>query len=154
LCANYGTGHSGINCSYTSQQQCLASVSGVYGFCTPNPYPGTGWNFLVPPTPHRRICGHRQRNDDVDLVSCLFLGDTPAARGLDRNGAVLPDIPTVGEFVPGYEASAWQGIGAPKNTPAEIIDRLNTEINAGLAAVLWGVAARHVAAGPPPTRGR
>jgi Tripartite tricarboxylate transporter family receptor len=111
-------------------------------------------NFLVPPTPHRRICGHRQRNDDVDLVSCLFFGDTPAARGLDRNGAVLPDIPTVGEFVPGYEASAWQGIGAPKNTPAEIIDRLNTEINAGLAAVLWGVAARHVAAGPPPTRGR
>ena len=46
---------------------------------------------------------------------------------------VLPDIPTVGEFVPGYEASAWQGIGAPKNTPAEIIDRLNKEINAGLA---------------------
>jgi tripartite-type tricarboxylate transporter receptor subunit TctC len=45
---------------------------------------------------------------------------------------VLPDIPTVGEFVPGYEASAWQGIGAPKNTPAEIIDRLNKEINAGL----------------------
>src|SRR5262249_49652294 len=46
---------------------------------------------------------------------------------------VLPDIPTVGEFVPGYEASAWQGIGAPKNTPAEIIDRLNREINHGLA---------------------
>ena len=42
-CANYGTGHSGINCSYTSQQQCLASVSGVYGFCQPNPYPGTGY---------------------------------------------------------------------------------------------------------------
>jgi tripartite-type tricarboxylate transporter receptor subunit TctC len=45
----------------------------------------------------------------------------------------LPDIPTVGEFVPGYEASAWQGIGAPKNTSAEIIDKLNKEINAGLA---------------------
>jgi tripartite-type tricarboxylate transporter receptor subunit TctC len=45
----------------------------------------------------------------------------------------LPDIPTVDEFVSGYEASAWQGIGAPKNTPAEIIDRLNKEINAGLA---------------------
>ena len=45
----------------------------------------------------------------------------------------LPDIPTVGEFVPGYEASAWHGIGAPKNTPAEIVDRLNREINAGLA---------------------
>ena len=45
----------------------------------------------------------------------------------------LPDIPTVGEFVPGYEASAWFGIGAPKNTPAEIVDKLNQEINADLA---------------------
>ena len=46
---------------------------------------------------------------------------------------VLPDVPTVGEFVPGYEASAWYGVGAPKNTPAEIIDKLNREINAALA---------------------
>ena len=45
----------------------------------------------------------------------------------------LPDIPTVGEFVPGYEASGWYGIGAPKNTPAEIVDKLNKEINAALA---------------------
>ena len=45
----------------------------------------------------------------------------------------LPDIPTVGDFVPGYEASAWYGIGAPKNTPAEIVDKLNKEINAALA---------------------
>ena len=45
----------------------------------------------------------------------------------------LPDIPTVGEFVPGYEASGWFGIGAPKSTPAEIVDKLNKEINAGLA---------------------
>jgi len=44
----------------------------------------------------------------------------------------LPDIPTVAEFVPGYEASAWFGIGAPTNTPAEIVDKLNTEINASL----------------------
>jgi tripartite-type tricarboxylate transporter receptor subunit TctC len=44
----------------------------------------------------------------------------------------LPDIPTVGEFVPGYEASGWQGIGAPRNTPDEIIERLNREISAGL----------------------
>src|SRR5262245_1678179 len=42
---------------------------------------------------------------------------------------MLPDIPTVGEFVPGYEASSWLGFGAPKNTPATIIDRLNKEIN-------------------------
>jgi tripartite-type tricarboxylate transporter receptor subunit TctC len=45
----------------------------------------------------------------------------------------LPGIPTVDSFVPGYEASAFFGIAAPKNTPAEIIDRLNKEINAGLA---------------------
>src|SRR5215813_4784924 len=45
----------------------------------------------------------------------------------------LPDVPTVGEFVPGYEASGWWGVGAPKNTPSQIIDKLNEAINAGLA---------------------
>jgi tripartite-type tricarboxylate transporter receptor subunit TctC len=46
---------------------------------------------------------------------------------------LLPDIPTIGEFVPGYEATAWFGVGAPKNTPTEIVGRLNSEINSGLA---------------------
>jgi tripartite-type tricarboxylate transporter receptor subunit TctC len=46
---------------------------------------------------------------------------------------VLPDIPTVGELLPGYEASAWWGVGAPKDTPAEIVEKLNKEINAGLS---------------------
>ena len=46
---------------------------------------------------------------------------------------VLPDVPTLAEFVPGYEASQWYGVGAPRNTPAEIVDRLNREINAALA---------------------
>jgi tripartite-type tricarboxylate transporter receptor subunit TctC len=46
---------------------------------------------------------------------------------------VLPDIPTVGDFVPGYEASNWYGVGAPKNTPAEVIDKLNGEVDAALA---------------------
>jgi len=46
---------------------------------------------------------------------------------------VLSDIPTVAEFVPGYESSFWTGVGAPKNTPAEIVDKLNKEINAVLA---------------------
>jgi tripartite-type tricarboxylate transporter receptor subunit TctC len=45
----------------------------------------------------------------------------------------LPDVPTVGEFVPGYEASTWYGVGVPKKTPAEIVDKLNKEINAALA---------------------
>jgi tripartite-type tricarboxylate transporter receptor subunit TctC len=47
--------------------------------------------------------------------------------------AALPDIPTVGDFVPGYQASSVYGVGAPRNTPAEIVDKLNGEINAGLA---------------------
>jgi tripartite-type tricarboxylate transporter receptor subunit TctC len=45
----------------------------------------------------------------------------------------LPDTPTVGDFVPGYEASGWNGFGAPRNTPADIVGKLNREINAGLA---------------------
>ena len=56
------------------------------------------------------------------------LGVTSASRS-----EALPDLPTVGEFVPGYEASGWNGICAPKNTPTEIVDKLNRAINAGLA---------------------
>jgi len=52
---------------------------------------------------------------------------------IERPLDVLPDIPTVGHFVPGYEAHNWFGLGAPKATPAEIIDKLNKEINEGLA---------------------
>src|SRR6516165_4512894 len=47
--------------------------------------------------------------------------------------AVLPDVPTIGEFVPGYEASGWNGIGAPANTPPEVVEILNREVNAALA---------------------
>jgi tripartite-type tricarboxylate transporter receptor subunit TctC len=47
--------------------------------------------------------------------------------------AVLPDVPTLSEFVPGYEASAWHGVGVSKNTPTDIVAKLNEEINAGLA---------------------
>jgi tripartite-type tricarboxylate transporter receptor subunit TctC len=57
----------------------------------------------------------------------------PLAVTTATRSEVLPDVPTVGDFVPGYEASALQGIGAPKKTPAEIVDKLNKEINAGLA---------------------
>lgn len=46
---------------------------------------------------------------------------------------LLPDVPTVGQFLPGYEASGWLGIGAPRNTPPEIIERLNKEIDAAIA---------------------
>src|SRR5262249_48190158 len=49
-----------------------------------------------------------------------------------RSADELPGIPTVSEFLPGYEASSWFGLGAPKATPAEIVDKLNNEINVGL----------------------
>src|SRR5262245_21491882 len=58
----------------------------------------------------------------------LALAVTSATRS-----EVLPDIPTVGDFVPGYEGTGFQGLGAPRNTPAEIINKLNKAINAGLA---------------------
>ena len=76
----------------------------------------------------------------------LVFATTAAAVGYVRVGTLralaltsatrwelLPAIPTVGEYVPGYEASTWWGVGAPRNTPAEIINMLNKEINAGLA---------------------
>jgi tripartite-type tricarboxylate transporter receptor subunit TctC len=57
----------------------------------------------------------------------------PLAVTTPTRADVLPDIPTVGDFVPGYEATSWFGVGVPRNTPAEIIDKLNSEINAALA---------------------
>jgi tripartite-type tricarboxylate transporter receptor subunit TctC len=57
----------------------------------------------------------------------------PLAVTSARRSEVLPDLPTVGEFLPGYEASTWTGIGAPKNTPTDVVDKLNKEINAVLA---------------------
>jgi tripartite-type tricarboxylate transporter receptor subunit TctC len=78
-------------------------------------------------------------------VQVAFMGPA-ASMGLVRSGniralavtsdtraAVLPDIPTIGEFVPGYEASNWFGLVAPKNTAPDIIDKLNKLINEGLA---------------------
>jgi tripartite-type tricarboxylate transporter receptor subunit TctC len=50
-----------------------------------------------------------------------------------KRSDALPDIPAVAEFVPGFEASSWFGVAAPKGTPAEVIEALNREINAGLA---------------------
>jgi tripartite-type tricarboxylate transporter receptor subunit TctC len=57
----------------------------------------------------------------------------PLAVTTTTRSQILPDVPVVSETVPGYEASAWFGMGAPKNTPVEIIERLNTEVNASIA---------------------
>jgi tripartite-type tricarboxylate transporter receptor subunit TctC len=85
----------------------------------------------------------------TDLLSGqvqLYFGTTASSLEYVRTGKLralgvtikrrldaLPDIPTVGDFVPGYEASNWYGVGAPKATPAEIVEKLNKEISAGLA---------------------
>jgi tripartite-type tricarboxylate transporter receptor subunit TctC len=66
--------------------------------------------------------------DYIKTGKLRALAVTTAARA-----EVLPDVPTVGEYVPGYEASQWYGLAAPRNTPSEIVDRLNKEINAALA---------------------
>jgi tripartite-type tricarboxylate transporter receptor subunit TctC len=57
----------------------------------------------------------------------------PLAVGSTARIAVLPDVPTVAEFLPGYDASGWHGIGAPKNTPADIVQNLNKAVGADLA---------------------
>jgi tripartite-type tricarboxylate transporter receptor subunit TctC len=66
-------------------------------------------------------------------IEFIRTGKLRGAVTSEMRSEALPDIPTVGEFVPGYEVSAWYGVGAPKGTPNEVIDKLNNEINAGLA---------------------
>jgi len=58
----------------------------------------------------------------------------PLAVTTAERSEIFPDIPTVGEFLPGFEASGWAGVGAPRSTPADIVNKLNQEINAALAA--------------------
>jgi len=68
------------------------------------------------------------------LVEYIRVGKLRAlAVTTSTRSAALPEIPTMGEFVPGYEARLWHGVGSPKNTPNKIVDKLNKEINAGLA---------------------
>ena len=57
----------------------------------------------------------------------------PLAVTTTTRSPLLPDVPPLADFVPGYAASAWYGVGAPRNTPAAIVERLNREINAALA---------------------
>jgi tripartite-type tricarboxylate transporter receptor subunit TctC len=72
----------------------------------------------------------------ASLPSSIELVRTGKVSGLAVTTAMrveaLPDVPSAGEFVPGYEVSAWYGLGAPRGTPAEVIDRINKEVNAAL----------------------
>jgi len=84
------------------------------------------------------LAGQMQVMFDTVLASIEFIR-TGKLRALAVTTATrleaLPDVPTVAEFLHGYEASGWQGIAAPRDTPGDIVDRLNREINAGLADV-------------------
>ena len=84
--------------------------------------------------------------DYISTGRLRALAVTSAARA-----EVLPELKTVADFVPGYEASQWYGLGAPKNTPAEIVDKLNREINAAIADP--GMKARLAAIGGEPLPG-
>jgi tripartite-type tricarboxylate transporter receptor subunit TctC len=94
------------------------------------PYRGSG------PALNDLLSGQVQVYFPTTLSSIGYIGDgrlrALAVTAATRSEAP-PDIPTVGEFVPGYEASSWYGVGAPKATPAEIVEKLNKEINAALA---------------------
>jgi len=72
-----------------------------------------------------------------NVVASLEYVRTGKLRALGVTSATrwqtLPEVPTIGEFVPGYEVNLWNGVGAPRSTPKEIVDKLNGEINAGLA---------------------
>jgi tripartite-type tricarboxylate transporter receptor subunit TctC len=94
------------------------------------PYRGSG------PALTDLLGGHVQVMFDTTLASIEYLRTgrlRPLAVTTATRLETLPDIPTVGDFLPGYEASGWYGVGAPKKTPADIIDKLNKEINTGLA---------------------
>ena len=82
------------------------------------------------------IAGRAQIMFDNVPTSLPYIGDgkiRPLAVTSAARVEVLPDLPLVADYVPGYEASAWYGIVGPKGTPAEVVDRLNREVNAILA---------------------
>jgi len=85
-------------------------------------------------------------SDYISTGKLRALAVTSASRA-----ELLPELPTVGDFVPGYETTQWYGLGAPANTPPEIVDKLNKEINAAVADP--GMKARLAAIGGEPLPG-
>jgi tripartite-type tricarboxylate transporter receptor subunit TctC len=109
------------------------------------PYRGT------PPALADLLAGRVQVMFDNVPTSLGYIRDgrlRPLAVTAPAHVDVLPGIPPLGDYLPGYEGSLWQGIAAPKNTPPEIIDRLNAEINAALADAQF--KARIIALGGTP----
>jgi tripartite-type tricarboxylate transporter receptor subunit TctC len=98
------------------------------------PYRGTG------PSLTNLIGGQVQVTFEATPASIGYIraGTLRALVTTTRRSEALPDIPTVAEFVPGCEASAWFGVGAPKATPAEIVEKLNS----GLNTITWSVHSR------------
>lgn len=82
------------------------------------------------------MAGHVQVTFETTLSAMGYIKGgklRPLAVTSTTRSAALPDIPVMADFVPGYEATGWYGLGAPKNTPADIVDTLNRAVNAGLA---------------------
>ncbi len=121
-------GSSGIGTSVHLAGELFMAMTGTK--MTHVPYRGTATAFtdLIAGQIHVMFPAISSAIEYVRAGTLRALAATTAAR-LD----VLPDVPAMQEAVPGYEASAWYGIGGPKGTPAEIVGKLNTEINAGLA---------------------
>src|ERR1700712_2327222 len=84
-------------------------------------------------------------SDYISTGKLRALAVTTAARA-----ALMPELPTVGDFVPGYETSQWYGMGAPAKTPVEIVDKLNREINAAITDPGMKARLSPIGGGPPP----
>jgi tripartite-type tricarboxylate transporter receptor subunit TctC len=104
------------------------TMTGVDMF--PVPYRGS------PPALTDLIIGQVQVMFDPLVSSIEFIRAgklRPLAVTTATRSNVLPEVPPVSDFVPGYKADSWLGLGAPKNTPPEVVDKLNKEVNAALA---------------------
>jgi tripartite-type tricarboxylate transporter receptor subunit TctC len=123
---NFASGGSG-----TSQHVCGELFAMLTGLKLVHvPYRGSGLALTD------LIGGHLQVMFDAASSSMSYIRAgqlRPLAVTTAQRLDAMPDIPAIAEFVPGYEASSWHGFGAPRNTPAAIVERLNAEINAGLA---------------------
>jgi tripartite-type tricarboxylate transporter receptor subunit TctC len=122
---NYGSGGNG------SQSHLFGALfSAMSGVSLAHiPYRGAG------PALADLLGGHLQVMFDSMSTSVAHITAArlrPLAVTSAARSPALPDIPSLADFVPGYDASGWNGIGAPKNTPVDVIDRLNTEINSAL----------------------